>query len=97
MKATQLATILKERLKVTSSQKVVEKVDEILAGDLRGKLEARLEALKNEHKTGVEMLADLDRRRAELMAALTKISGAIQVLTEELAQEDEPGDEQEPA
>jgi predicted nuclease with TOPRIM domain len=50
------------------------------------RLEQRLKTLKAEFETGQRMLADLEAKRAELERTLLRISGAIQVLEEELGQ-----------
>lgn len=52
-------------------------------------LQQRLVALKQEQASGQTMLADLQRQQAELEQTLLRISGAIQVLEELLAQEKE--------
>lgn len=57
---------------------------------MREQLETRLKALKAELETGEKVLADLDARRASLRETLLRISGAIQVLEEELAKADQP-------
>ncbi len=51
---------------------------------MRDQLERRLNSLKTELETGEKMLADLDAKRANLRETLLRISGAIQVLEEEL-------------
>ena len=58
---------------------------------MREQLEGRLAALKEEYQAGQKMLADLDRQREQLNATLLRISGAIQVLEEELARDGEAG------
>ena len=50
-------------------------------------LEHRLTALKTEAEAGQKMLANLDAQRADLQQTLLRISGAIQVLEELLAAE----------
>ncbi len=62
---------------------------------MRTRLEKRLEELKTEFESGQNMLADLDKKRADLQTTLTRISGAIQVLEEELTNDEEEssGDE----
>ncbi len=62
---------------------------------MRARLEKRLEELKTEFESGQNMMADLDKKRADLQTTLTRISGAIQVLEEELKKDDEesPGEE----
>jgi chromosome segregation ATPase len=52
---------------------------------MKEQLEHRLAALKAEFEAGQRMLADLETRQAELRNALIRISGAVQVLEEELA------------
>ncbi len=48
-------------------------------------LTKRLKVLKDEFETGQKMLAELDAKRANLQESLLRISGAVQVLEEELA------------
>ncbi len=50
-------------------------------------LNNRLTELKAEAESGQKMLANLDAQRAELQQTLLRISGAIQVLGELLAAE----------
>jgi len=52
---------------------------------MKEQLEQRLTALKAEFETGQKMLADQETKQAELRNTLIRISGAIQVLQEELA------------
>jgi predicted nuclease with TOPRIM domain len=52
-------------------------------------LTQRLEKLKSEYASGEQMLADLEARQRALRETLLRISGAIQVLEEELAQGEE--------
>ncbi len=49
-------------------------------------LEQRLNELRTEYETGQQMLAELEAKRANLQQTLLRISGAIQVLEELLAQ-----------
>ena len=56
---------------------------------MKQQLEQRLNDLKEEYTSGQKMLADLDARQAELRQTLLRISGAIQVLEELLAEDDE--------
>jgi hypothetical protein len=51
---------------------------------VREQLEERLAALRDEFESGQKMLADLDQRAAVLRETMLRISGAIQVLEEEL-------------
>ncbi|MBP1468720.1 hypothetical protein EYB53_023600 [Candidatus Chloroploca sp. M-50] len=46
---------------------------------------ARLAQLRAEHEAGQKMLTELDAKRQEIRDTLLRISGAIQVLDEELA------------
>lgn len=52
---------------------------------MKARLEQRLEELKGELDQGQKMLTELDRQRMELEQKLLRISGAVQVLEEELA------------
>ena len=52
---------------------------------MRTQLEQRLQALKSEFDAGQKMLAELEARQVNLRETLLRISGAIQVLEEELA------------
>ena len=51
---------------------------------MRTQLEHRLQALRAEYEAGQKMLADLQAKEANLRETLLRISGAIQVLDEEL-------------
>jgi hypothetical protein len=57
---------------------------------MKEQLSERLEELRAELKSGQQMEADLQDRLAQLRATLLRISGAIQVLEELLAQEKAP-------
>jgi hypothetical protein len=59
---------------------------------MREQLERRLQQLKAEFESGQQMLADLEARQAELRTTLMRISGAIQVIEEELAQATRDGE-----
>jgi hypothetical protein len=60
---------------------------------MREQLQARLEELKNELETGRVRLRELERQESILRETLLRISGAIQVLEELLANEpSEPGE-----
>jgi predicted nuclease with TOPRIM domain len=65
---------------------------------MREQLEQRLDELKAEYETGQNMLADLEAQQANLRKTLLRISGAIQVLEEELGKTS-PGtaDDMEPS
>jgi hypothetical protein len=54
---------------------------------MKEQLSERLEELRAELKSGQQMEADLQDRLAQLRATLLRISGAIQVLEELLAQD----------
>ena len=51
---------------------------------MREQLTKRLEELKAEYEAGQKLLADLEAKQANLRQTLIRISGAIQVLEEEL-------------
>jgi len=51
---------------------------------MRLRLEERLSKLKSEFESGQKMLAELDAKASNLRETLLRISGAIQVLEEEL-------------
>lgn len=53
---------------------------------MRERLEKRLAELEKEMATGQEQLQQLDEQRSALEKTLLRISGAIQVLKEELEQ-----------
>jgi predicted nuclease with TOPRIM domain len=55
---------------------------------MKERLEKRLTELKAEFESGQKMLADLETRQTTLRETLLRISGAIQVLEEELAKLD---------
>jgi predicted nuclease with TOPRIM domain len=52
-------------------------------------VERRLAELKSEYEAGQKMLADLEAKKADLQTTLQRIAGAIQVLEELLAEEQE--------
>ena len=52
---------------------------------MKEQLERRLGELKAEFESGQQMLAELETKQANLRETLVRISGAIQVLEEELA------------
>ena len=54
---------------------------------MKTQLEHRLQALRAEFETGQRMLAELDAKQTNVKESLLRISGAIQVLEEELAEE----------
>lgn len=56
---------------------------------MKQKLEERLNELKAEFESGQKMLAELEVKQANLRDSLLRISGAIQVLEEELGTDDD--------
>lgn len=58
---------------------------------MKEQLERRIQELKNEFEAGQKMLAEIDARELNLRNTLIRISGAIQVLEEELEKEAHPG------
>ena len=56
---------------------------------MRKQLEQRLTQLKSEFEAGQKMLAELETKKNEIQATVLRISGAIQVLEELLAQDSE--------
>ncbi|MFA7468545.1 MAG: hypothetical protein WCY82_09800 [Desulfotomaculaceae bacterium] len=52
---------------------------------MKEQLEQRLKELKDEFESGRKTLADLEARESNIRTVLHRISGAIQVLEEELA------------
>ena len=57
---------------------------------MKSQLEERLKELKAEFESGQKALADLEVKQADLQKTLLRISGAIQVLEEELAKATQP-------
>lgn len=57
---------------------------------MKEQLQQRLRELKAEFESGQKMLADLEAKAANLRETLLRISGAIQVLEELLAQASPP-------
>lgn len=49
------------------------------------RLKKRLQGLKTEYESGQKVLAELEAKQASVRDTLLRISGAIQVLEEELA------------
>jgi prefoldin subunit 5 len=56
---------------------------------MKEQLEARMNELKAELESGRQMIQELDEKRTNLGYTLTRISGAIQVLEELVATEEE--------
>ena len=57
---------------------------------MKEQLQQRLQALKAEFASGQKMLANLEAKQANLRETLLRISGAIQVLEELLAESQKP-------
>jgi predicted nuclease with TOPRIM domain len=55
---------------------------------MQDKLHQRLQALKGEYEAGQKMLVDLETKQTTLRDTLLRISGAIQVLEELIAHEE---------
>lgn len=64
---------------------------------MHAQLTQRLTDLKAEQQAGQKMLADLEAKKAEVRDTLLRISGAIQVLEEELAKATPPPTEDAPS
>lgn len=64
-------------------------VQEITAQPYKAQIEKRLVELKSEFESGQTMLGELEAKQAELRTTLLRISGAIQVCQEFLAQPEE--------
>jgi predicted nucleic acid-binding Zn-ribbon protein len=65
----------------------------------RDRIAQRLQELRAEAESGRRVLADLDAKRADVQQTFLRISGAIQVLEELLAADQEdvaPGNRQKP-
>ncbi len=59
---------------------------------MSAQLEQRLKQLTAEYEAGQKMLAELESKQASVRETMLRISGAIQVLEEELARiEEQPG------
>ncbi len=56
---------------------------------MKQQLEQRLQSLKAEFESGQKMLAELEAKQANLRETLLRISGAIQVIEEELSKASE--------
>ncbi|MGN7760599.1 hypothetical protein [Paenibacillus sp. 22594] len=56
---------------------------------MKEQLETRVKELKAELESGRQMMQELDEKRSNLGYAMTRISGAIQVLEELAAGEEE--------
>ncbi|MCA2709491.1 MAG: hypothetical protein IM473_13835 [Microcystis sp. M015S2] len=56
---------------------------------MKEQIKERIEQLKAEYESGQKMLADLETQESNLRTTMLRISGAIQVLEELLAQAEE--------
>lgn len=61
---------------------------------MQERLQQRIQSLKTEYEAGQKMLADLEAKQANLRDTLLRISGAIQILEETLAESEAPPDEE---
>jgi len=59
---------------------------------MKEKLEKRLAELKAEFESGKKVMAEYDAKQADLRDTLLRISGAIQILEEEISKENETDD-----
>jgi hypothetical protein len=64
---------------------------------MRAQAEQRLSELRAEHQKGQQMLADAEAKAADLRQTLLRITGAIQVLEELMADSSERQNGAEPA
>ena len=58
---------------------------------MKERLTIRLQELRKEFESGQKMLTELETKQANMRSTLLRISGAIQVLEEELRMAAEPG------
>lgn len=56
---------------------------------MKQQLEQRLQSLKSEFESGQKILAELEVKQANIRETLLRISGAIQVIEEELSKASE--------
>ncbi len=61
---------------------------------MREQLEERLKQLKSEFEAGQKMLAELEAKQAGIRETLLRISAAIKIIEEELAESDQSPSEQ---
>ena len=59
---------------------------------MKEKLEKRLAELKAEFESGKKVMAEYEAKQTELRDTLLRISGAIQILEEEISKENETDD-----
>lgn len=62
---------------------------------MKEQLEKRLTQLKAEFESGKKLMAELETKQANLRDTLLRISGAIQILEEEIDKVSEEGEEGE--
>lgn len=60
---------------------------------MREKLENRLTELKKEYESGQKMMLELETKQQNLRDTLLRISGAIQILEEELSEQESSPEE----
>lgn len=63
---------------------------------MKSQIETRLQELRTEYETGVGVMNDLQKKQDELRTTLMRISGAIQVLEEVLAESAPQDDSADP-
>lgn len=56
---------------------------------IKNKFEDRLKSLRSEYETGQKMLSELDAKRQKLAETVTRIEGAMQILQELIAEEEQ--------
>lgn len=56
---------------------------------MKEKLQKRLAELKQEYESGQKMMTELETKQSNLRDTLLRISGAIQILEEELSEDTE--------
>ncbi len=61
---------------------------------MKEQLKERLKELKAEFESGQKMLAEMETKQANMRDSLLRISGAIQVLEEELGKDDGEAEEE---
>lgn len=64
---------------------------------MKEQLKERVKELKSEFESGQKMLAELESKQANMRNTLLRISGAIQVLEEEIAKQENTADGITPA
>jgi predicted nuclease with TOPRIM domain len=56
---------------------------------MKNKCEERLKTLRSEYETGQKMLSELDAKRQKLAETMARIEGAMQILQELIAEEEQ--------